>query len=318
MSGAPIRSLDVGELDVAGPAVVEELMTSLRTGFVYVRHPVVEELLDDAYDVLRLFFALSASTKATLTPADPQDNSGYRGLSSEKAVGAAVADWKETFQWCAELPAEHPLRVRYPHRYPPARFPEDEVPGMTKVLRELQRQMFACQRVVMRAIVSGLGAAASLADDLMTDADLACRALHYPRLPEDASSELTWADEHVDINLITVLPPASAPGLQVATDDGWVAADPPEGHLVLNTGIMLDRITNGLVPAGLHRVLPPSGGAERFSIAQFCHPAPWTVLSPIASTVTPGRPQRYSGISAGDLLARTIWQIRNPGDDGRD
>ena len=35
---------------------------------------------------------------------------------------------------------------------------------------------------------------------------------------------------HGDINLITALPPrATAPGLQVKTEDGWVDAVAPEG-----------------------------------------------------------------------------------------
>ena len=144
----------------------------------------------------------------------------------------------------------------------------------------------------------------------MADADIVTRALHYPPLPPGVTAP--WAEEHVDINLITVLPPASGPGLQIRTDTGWVAAEPPDGHLVLNTGIMLDRLSNGLVPAGVHRVTPAEPGRERFSLAQFCHPAPWTVLAPLHSTVTAEHPQRYGAVQAADLLDRTVWQIRQP------
>jgi isopenicillin N synthase-like dioxygenase len=311
VSGAPIRAVAIGDLtDSASGAVVDELMTSLRTGFVYVRHELATGLLDEAYDALAQFFALPAEVKAAQTPIAVLDNSGYRGLSTERAVGAPVADWKETFQWCSELPPGHPLRSRFPHRYAETRFPEAEVPGITAVLRALQHQMFDCQRVVVRAIAAGLGASPQLGDDLLTDADVVTRALHYPTLPAGAAAELTWADAHVDINLITVLPPASGPGLQVATEAGWVAADPPDGHLVLNTGIMLDRLSNGVIPAGLHRVQPPADGRARYSVAQFCHPSPWTVLSPMIATVGPDNPQRYAGVQASDLLERTIWQIR--------
>jgi isopenicillin N synthase-like dioxygenase len=319
----PIRALDVDELSKSGDAptaVIDELMRSLRTGFVFVRHDLATGLLDEAYDTLGRFFALDPMTKSRQTPADPLANSGYRGLSSERAVGAAVADWKETFQWCSELAAGHPLRDQFPARYARSTFPEAAVRGITGVLRALQQELFACQRAVVRAIAVGLGASAEIGDDLLVDADVVTRAIHYPPLPSDSSDpadgapgELTWADAHVDINLITILPPASGPGLQVATEQGWVAADPPDGHLVLNTGIMLDRLSNGVIPAGLHRVRPPGDGLERLAIAQFCHPSPWTVLSPLQVTVTPDRPQRYGAIRACDLLARTIWEISETG-----
>ena len=52
--------------------------------------------------------------KSAMTPTDLQDNAGYRGLASERAVGAVVADHKEMFQWCTLLPEAHPLRVAYP------------------------------------------------------------------------------------------------------------------------------------------------------------------------------------------------------------
>ena len=60
-----------------------------------------------------------------------------------------------------------------------------------------------------------------------------------PGRPPDA--EHVWAGEHGDINLITALPRATAPGLQVKTDGGWIDAVAPGGQVIINTGIMLDR-----------------------------------------------------------------------------
>lgn len=38
---------------------------------------------------------------------------------------------------------------------------------------------------------------------------------------------------------------------------GWVPALPPEGRVIINSGLMLERLSNGLIPAGLHRVVAP-------------------------------------------------------------
>ena len=42
---------------------------------------------------------------------------------------------------------------------------------------------------------------------------------------------------------------------------------------------------------------------------QFCHPSPWTILSPVPSCVTEEHPLRYGAIEAGDLLDRVLWEI---------
>ena len=57
-----------------------------------------------------------------------------------------------------------------------------------------------------------------------------------------------WAGAHGDINLITALPRATAPGLQVMVDGNWIDAVAPEGQVIVNTGIMLERLTNGQDP----------------------------------------------------------------------
>jgi hypothetical protein len=44
-------------------------------------------------------------------------------------------------------------------------------------------------------------------------------------------------------------------------------------------------------------------------VVQFCHPAPWFVLSPLPSCVTPEHPARYGAIESGALLERVLWDI---------
>jgi len=119
-----------------------------------------------------------------------------------------------------------------------------------------------------------------------------------------------WAEEHGDINLITALPRATARGLQVKVGGEWVDATPPGDHVIINTGIMLEHMTNGLVPVGWHRVVAdPDQVGDRLSVVQFCHPTPWSILSPLPSTVTPANPLRYPAIAAADRLDEVLWEI---------
>ena len=80
---------------------------------------------------------------------------------------------------------------------------------------------------------------------------------------------------------------------------------------------MLEHLTNGMIPTGIHRVVAdPTLPGDRYSVVQFCHPAPWTVLTPLVSCVTPENPQRFEAIPASDLLSEVLWQI-NLVEDGR-
>jgi hypothetical protein len=57
-------------------------------------------------------------------------------------------------------------------------------------------------------------------------------------------------------------------------------------------------------------VAPAADQGERFSVVQFCHARPWTVLAPLASCCSAEHPQRYSAISAADALEEVLYRIQ--------
>jgi isopenicillin N synthase-like dioxygenase len=184
------------------------------------------------------------------------------------------------------------------------------VPGITKVLYEFHEAIADLQRRFLRVIAEGIGCHESFFDEMVSDGPTLTRAIRYPPMGELGESAHVWAAEHGDINLITALPRATAPGLQVKVDGDWVDAVTPEGQVIVNTGIMLERLTNGRIPIGWHRVVAAPGYAgERHSVVQFCHPRPWTILSPVPSCCTPEYPQRFAAISAADALDEVLYEI---------
>ena len=117
-------------------------------------------------------------------------------------------------------------------------------------------RIYDLQRRFLRIIAVGLGAHEDLFESMLPNGSTLTRAIRYPPMPEaPTGSEHVWAGEHADINLITALPRATAPGLQVKTDDGWVDAVAPEGRVIINTGMMLEVLSNGVIPPGVHRVV---------------------------------------------------------------
>jgi isopenicillin N synthase-like dioxygenase len=292
-------------------AVVDGVMRSLGTGFVYTKHDVPASMLDEAYAMLVEFFSAPAEEKRRYVAPGTHGQTGYTGLLVETAAGSDVPDWKEMLNWGVELPAGHPLRRRFPHVYPDQVLPEGTVPGIAAVLTEFHRRIHDTQRRFLRIIAAGLGCAETLFDDMLGSGATLTRAIHYPAMELAPGTDHIWAGAHADINLITALPRASARGLQVLLEGGeWVDAVAPEGQMIINSGMMLEHLSNGVIRPGIHRVI---AGAEqkgdRYSVVQFCHPTPWTVLQPLPSCITPERPQAYGAIQAGDKLDQVLYDI---------
>lgn len=291
-------------------AVVDGVTRSLATGFVYTHHDVSEDLIDTAYGMLATFFELDQEVKQDCTVPGANGQTGYTGLLVETAADSDQPDWKEMLNWSTPIAAGHPLRRDFATAYPEQMLPEAVVPGITDVLYRFHDAIADLQRRFLRVIAEGIGCHETFFDDMVKDGPTLTRAIRYPPMGEVPDEGHVWAGAHGDINLITALPRATAPGLQVMVDDEWVDAVAPEGQVIINTGIMLERLTNGAIPIGWHRVVAAPGyEGERYSVVQFCHPRPWTVLAPVSTCCTPERPQRFSAITAANALAEVLYEI---------
>ena len=112
--------------------------------------------------------------------------------------------------------------------------------------------------------------------------------------------EATRAAAHEDINLITMLPAADEPGLELKSKSTgeWFPLEAPAGSIVVNIGDMLQELTDGLLPSTSHRVVNPKPEHilnSRMTAPVFCHPHPELVLS-----------ERYS---AKDYLSERLKEI---------
>lgn len=299
-------------------AVVDGTMQSLRTGFVFTQHDLSEDLLDETYGMLEQFFTLPAEVKQTATIPGSNGQAGYTGLLVETAAVSDSPDWKEMLNWGVDVPDGHPLKRKYPYRFNGPQLPDDLVPGISKTLIEFYDRVLDIQRRFLRIIATGIGCHETFFDAMTVYGTTLTRAIHYPAMEMSPGDEHVWAAEHDDINLITALPRATAKGLQVRMEDGrWIDAIPPQGSMIMNTGIMLEHVTNGLIPGGWHRVVAdPDQPGDRYSVVQFCHPTPWTILNPVQSCITPDNPQRFAPIEAGDRLDQVLYEI-NLVEDGR-
>ena len=105
---------------------------------------------------------------------------------------------------------------------------------------------------------------------------------------------------------------ATSPGLELLQSDGqWLPIQPIPGQMIVDTGDMLQALSNGLFKSTTHRVTNPDNHTERrFSMPFFVHPQPSFDLTPLAACLkkTTGLP-RYPHQTAQSYLAQRLQEI---------
>ena len=177
---------------------------------------------------------------------------GYTSFGKEHAKQSKVADLKEFFQIGQEVPADHPLKPNYPDNVVVT-----EKKEFTDMGRELYQQFEKAGAALLQAIALYLGLGEHYFDDKIDKGNSILRAIHYPPITREPESAIR-AEQHEDINLITLLVGASAGGLQLLNkQDEWLPIMPEDDEIVINVGDMLQRLTNNYLKSTTHRVVNP-------------------------------------------------------------
>ena len=291
--------------DASRQAFVKQLGDAFHTiGFVGVTgHGIPKQLIDDFYVAAKKFFAMGTDVKKQYEIPGAAGQLGYTAFGKEKAKQSKVADLKEFFQIAQETDAT-PADKRNPH--------VEEVPEFMRLGKELYRQFEAKGNDLLRAIALHLGLPEGYFAEYTKDGVSILRAIHYPPITSEPASAIR-AEQHEDINLITLLVGASAGGLQLQTADGeWQEIVPENDEIVINVGDMLQRLTNNYLKSTTHRVVNPpreEWHKPRLSIPFFLHPRPEMSLNVLESCVTEANPQHYEPITAGGYLDQRLREI---------
>jgi len=277
-----------------------------NVGFVGVKnHGVSKDLIDQFYASAKNFFALDTATKRKYEIGGLAGQRGYTSFGKEHAKQSEMADLKEFYQ-IGQVPAE-PTAEAYPDNVVVAETPEFSVLG-----NQLYKSFEACGGHLLRAIASYLNLEHDYFDTQIKNGNSILRAIHYPPISSEPASAIR-AEQHEDINLITLLVGASAGGLQLLDKDNvWQAIVPGEDEIVVNVGDMLQRLTNNLLRSTTHRVVNPpkeEWHLPRLSIPFFLHPVSAMDLSCLEDCVTIENPQDYEPITAGEYLDERLREI---------
>jgi isopenicillin N synthase-like dioxygenase len=289
-------------------AFVQELGRAFHEiGFVgVINHGVPPQLIDDFYASAKKFFALPEAVKQKYEIAGMAGQRGYTSFGKEHAKQSKVADLKEFFQ-IGQFVEEEAMRAVYPDNVAVV-----EVPEFLRLGKELYQTFERTGGHLLRAIAIHLQLPERYFDAHIRQGNSILRAIHYPPITQEPASAIR-AEQHEDINLITLLVGASAGGLQLLTLDGeWKEILPEDGEIVINVGDMLQRLTNNYLRSTTHRVVNPpreQWHVPRLSIPFFLHPVSEMSLACLPQCVSQERPLAYAPVTEGEYLDERLREI---------
>lgn len=277
-------------------------------GFVgVVNHGISKELVDAFYTGAKSFFGLPLETKRNYEVSGLAGQRGYTSFGKEHAKQSEVADLKEFFQIGQYVEANDPLKSEYPDNVSVAETPDFSDKGKT-----LYQAFEKAGAALLEAISMYLGLDKDYFKQEIDKGNSILRAIHYPPITKEPETAIR-AEQHEDINLITLLVGASAGGLQLQDMQGeWLDITPEEDEIVVNVGDMLQRLTNNYLKSTTHRVVNPPRElwhTPRLSIPFFLHPKSTMDLSCLAGCVTADKPIAYESITAGEYLDERLREI---------
>ncbi len=308
-----IPVVDLGEFLSGDPEKKKAFVNQLgkayeEVGFVAVKnHGIPDELIADLYKYVQQFFSLPSDEKRKYEVPGLAGQRGYTSFGKEHAKGSDAPDLKEFFQFGQTVEDNDPIKSQYPDNVT-----VKEVTPFTPTFRAAYKAFEKSGLALMQAIAIYLGLDEHYFDSYVHNGNSILRSIHYPPILHEPKSAIR-AEQHEDINLITLLVGASADGLQILTKQNeWVGVTSLPEQIVVNVGDMLQRLTNDKLKSTTHRVVNPPRQmwhTSRFSIPFFLHPKSEMSLASLESCVDESHPKLYEDITAGGYLDERLREI---------
>lgn len=178
-------------------------------GFVAVKnHGISDDLIADLYKYVQQFFSLPLEQKKKYEIKGLAGQRGYTSFGKEHAKGSEAPDLKEFFQY-GQIARENFSEEIYHDNVS-----VKEIAYFDKTLAEAYRAFEKSGTALLQAIALYLGLDEHYFDQFVFNGNSILRCIHYPPITTEPVSAIR-AEQHEDINLITLLVGASADGLEI-------------------------------------------------------------------------------------------------------
>lgn len=272
-------------------------------GFWFLKgHRVPQAMVDKVFAEVARFHALPLEEKLTL--AINEHNIGYLPMKAAVTRGSDTEsrpNLNEAYFIKRDLPLNHPdvlanKRFRGPNQWPA------NLPGFRETI------VAYCQTMEQLAlsVLPIYAVALDLPPDFFTSAfqepQYNLRMSHYPNAPVLDDKEFGIAP-HTDTAFMTLLAQNKVPGLSLRTaSNRWIEAPAIEGAFLVNSGMLLNRWSNGRFRATPHRVINRSGG-DRYAIPFFFDPTIDHEMVCLPSCTDSANPPKFEPTTYGKYMS---------------
>lgn len=254
--------MQVQVVDYRANDAAEKFAAALKEiGFAVIsHHPVNQQLINQAYAQWGEFFHSPLEQKNEFE-FQKSTHDGYVSPNlSETAKGYSQKDLKEFYHF-------------FMHGRCPAQ--------LRPVTEQLFNELFGLAKTLLSWVEKSTPEnirskwQVPLSQTIENSPHSLLRFIHYPPLKGDEAAGAVRAAPHEDINLLTLLPAATAKGLEVKNSKGeWLEVPCDPNWIIVNSGDMLQECTDAFYRATTHRVVNPTDPAlnrSRLSIPLFLH-----------------------------------------------
>ena len=296
-----IRTVDFSNFEKRKHEIAEEIGATWSTvGFFAAKnHGVSQELIDSAYAVMKEFYRQPIETKMKYFRADLKGQRGFVPNGSEKAIGAKVPDYKEYTHFGTD-------GSFYKNIWP------TEIPELQSTMEAVYNEMFNFSQMILEltAIYLKLKDPKALTRLFSAGGDSIIRSLYYPAQTNPLPAGTVRAAKHTDLNFITLLPNATASGLEVKDRRGVWHSVPTNPRLIIcNCADMLQNMSNERLLSTEHQVVNPKESSdERFSMPFFITPDMSSDIAPLKELIDGDRIFGKS-MTAAEFLHERVNQI---------
>ena len=304
--------LDVGPYLAGVPGALEQLAADVKLiqeqlgFFAIVNHGIPQALIDESFRQTAKLFEIPMEEK--LRHRVGFHHQGYLPPKSSILKSTAIAEKiavntkKDTnAAWLfmrnrdkGDEKVKSNVRHRGLNQWP------ESLPEFKKALFEYQTAMEALSIKLLPIYARALGLRADHFDSMFKAPEYYQRCAYYH--PEEKMEEGQYAlAPHSDGSFLTLLPMTPVPGLQVMTPSKeWLKVSYVKDALIVNTGQVLNRLSNDTFIATPHRVVNPP--MKRYALTFFFYPDDDANVGPIPACIKPGEKAKYDSRSFYDFF----------------
>ncbi len=304
--------LDVGPYLAGVPGALEQLAADVKLiqenlgFFAIVNHGIPQSLIDESFAQTAKLFDLSMEEKHRHRVG--YHHQGYLPPKSsilkstaimEKIAVNTKKDTNAAWLFMRNRTADDP-KVRNNVRHRGLNQWPESLPEFKSALVAYQTAMERLSLKLLPIYARALGLRAEYFDSMFEAPEYYQRCAYYH--PEEHMEEGQYAlAPHSDGSFLTLLPMTPVPGLQVMTPaKEWLKVSYVKDALIVNTGQVLNRLSNDHFIATPHRVVNPP--MKRYALTFFFYPDDDASVAPIPECIAEGEQARYDTRSFYDFF----------------